>query len=343
MSFLRVVAVVVAALAILVADTKPAAAHGVGGLQPTNVESRLLSTTPDVAGLELRVIELGERLELRNRTGKTVIVEGYDGEPYLRLGPDGVYENTRSPATFLNRTTRPTAPVPSSYDARARPVWRRTSGGDVARWHDHRTHYMGTGTPPAARDARGRTTSISTWELALRVGDDRVTARGDLHWVPGPPLWPAVLVACVLAGAVALVARRSWRAGVSASVTALVVAEVIHVAGTWNSAIRPVASRLGANVYSLVAIVLGLYALYRVSTRSAYDAAPPVLIAGVALFVAGGIADLNSLRFSQLPSTLSGMTERGLVVLALGLGIGVIGAAAARLRPRDTAGRQVST
>ena len=44
------------------------------------------------------------RLELTNDTDTDVIVRATEGEPYLRIGPDGVFENLLSPATYINRT-----------------------------------------------------------------------------------------------------------------------------------------------------------------------------------------------------------------------------------------------
>ena len=92
------------ALATVCVAASPAAAHGVGGREPTNVRSRIISVTPQLAGLQVTLIEDGERVELTNRGPTEVTVLGYDDEPYLRVGPDGVFENTRSPP--CSRTAR---------------------------------------------------------------------------------------------------------------------------------------------------------------------------------------------------------------------------------------------
>ncbi len=58
--------------------------------------------------------------ELTAPAGHTVIVRGYEGEPYLRFDEGEVYENERSPTTYVNRTTtarigwRPSRPRPST-------------------------------------------------------------------------------------------------------------------------------------------------------------------------------------------------------------------------------------
>jgi hypothetical protein len=47
--------------------------------------SNITSIAPNVPGLSLEVLEFADRLVLRNHTGKTVTVYGYQGEPYARV------------------------------------------------------------------------------------------------------------------------------------------------------------------------------------------------------------------------------------------------------------------
>jgi hypothetical protein len=89
--------------AMVALDAAPAAAHGVGGLQPTNVRSRVLSIERATPGVDVKVIENGRRLSSptfgRDRRGQRLRERAL-----LRAGPDGVFENTRSPAVFQNRS-----------------------------------------------------------------------------------------------------------------------------------------------------------------------------------------------------------------------------------------------
>ena len=139
MTVRRLLAAIAVTAVAVIGGASPAAAHGGSGPGPTNYETRVHEVSPSTPGLHVRAIDLGERLELRNQTGETVIVLGYDDEPYLRVGPDGVFENVRSPAVYLNDEPDLTdARVPDSADADATPDWRLVGSGTTARWHDHR-------------------------------------------------------------------------------------------------------------------------------------------------------------------------------------------------------------
>ncbi|HZP30391.1 MAG TPA: hypothetical protein VFC99_15660, partial [Acidimicrobiia bacterium] len=65
-------------IAIVVAGATPASAHGVGGIQPTNYRTTVGSVTPEVRGISVRAVDLGNRLELENDTAHDVTVLGYD-------------------------------------------------------------------------------------------------------------------------------------------------------------------------------------------------------------------------------------------------------------------------
>ena len=62
-------------------------------------------------------------LEMAVEPGHEVVVEGYDGEPYLRFRADGtVQENQNSPATYLNRNRYAGAEVPAAIQGDDRPA-----------------------------------------------------------------------------------------------------------------------------------------------------------------------------------------------------------------------------
>jgi hypothetical protein len=330
----RVVCVLAASVAVLLVDAAPAWAHGVSGLQPTNYRTTVRGLDPPIRGVSVRAVDLGGKLELTNRSGTDVVVLGYQNEPYLRVGPDGVFENVKSPAVFLNRTTIPTATPPRSFDASARPVWRRVSSGDRVRWHDHRAHWMGPGSPPEVqRDPASRHVVIRDWRVPLVSGGHRVEIAGDVVWVPGPSVWPWALGAIAIAVVVVVASRtRSWRVALSVALALLVAGEAVHIAGLWGASTAANVSKAGSSVYSVAGCLVGIGALFMLRRRDPYDATPVVLIASVFLLIAGGFADVTSLTRSQLPSTLPEPLARGVVMSALGLGGGLVIASATRLR-----------
>jgi hypothetical protein len=334
-----VVGVLVVAMVVFTAS--PAEAHGLGGLKPTNYKTVLQSVTPDVPGLHMKVTDLGTKVEVTNDNGREVIVLGYDDEPYLRVGPHGVFENTRSPATYLNRSTTITKAPPASANSKATPVWRRVSDGNTASWHDHRAHFMGTEDPPKVARDPGRRQIVETFEIPMRLGNASVVASGRIIYVPPPSPWPWVVGAVVIAAAVfALTRTRWWRVVFAVALSLLTVVEIAHVVGLWQASTASFGTKLGESAYSLAGIALGLLALGWMWRKGAESAIPLVLVATIFLFVAGGLADVTTLGNSQVPSTWSAAFARLLVTLTLGLGAGLAVASAFRLRAPPTTTRK---
>jgi hypothetical protein len=337
-SFRRGVATVLAlgvvGAAILLITAAPASAHGVGGVQPRNYRTTLLRVEPAITGVHLAVVDLGDNLRLSNDTRRDVIVLGYDDEPYLRVGPRGVFENTRSPATYLNRSRIPTSKPPKSADPAAAPVWREVSSGTTATWHDHRAHFMGSDDPPVVQRAPSSRHVVDRWTVELRTGGQLIRASGELVYVPPPSPWPFVGVALVIAVAlVALSRTRWWRAALTLGLGALVASELAHVIGLWNATTASTGTKLGETAYALVGIALGVLALAWMARRGAEAAMPLYLVASIFLFFAGGLADVSTLGHSQIPTTFAATPARLLVAFDLGFGAGVAVGAALRLRP----------
>jgi hypothetical protein len=335
MRFVRgVVIAATGAIAVVVVAAQPAAAHDVPGIKPSNFETTVRGTTPRVPGLIVRPIDLGNELELRNDTGADVVVLGYQGEPYLRVGPRGVFENRRSPATYLNRTRDGKTRVPGDADPAAAPEWNRLASGPVVRWHDHRAHWMGTDDPPEVARAPDQRHVVDHWSLQLRRGTQDVTVVGDLLWLPGPSPWGWVLGALAIALALVALSRTPiWRWVLAGALGIVVVSETAHVVGTWNATSAAFATKIGASVYSIGGIALAVVALVWLVVRPPYNAIPAVLFAGLIVAFAGGLADLTTLTHSQLPTDVPTDVARLEVALALGLGVGLAASAALRLRP----------
>ena len=332
----RVVVAALIAAAVLVATAAPASAHGVGGVQPTNYLSTIDSMSPPVRGLTVRVVDLGTRLRLTNTTAHDAIVLGYDDEPYLRVGPRGVFQNLRSPALYINRSlnlTNAQAP-PKSADPKAPPEWQKIGDGNRVTWHDHSAHYMGTQDPPIVQRDPSQRHLVDRYTVKLRWNGEDVVARGRIIWVPPPTPWPYVAVAVLLAAAVVWASRtRRWVGVFAGALGVLIVTETLHVIGLYTATTDTFGTKAYASLYSVAGIVLAMFALGWMRRKGGESAVPLVLLASIFLFVAGGLADITALARSQLPTTFSPTFARLLITLTLGLGLGTAIGAAWRLRP----------
>lgn len=200
------------ALAALCGLAVPAVAHE----GSADFESLIRRVTAPADGVRVQVLNGDDRLEIRNRSGKTLIVEGYEEEPYARLSPDGtVAVNERSSATYLNEDRQGETDVPDSADPRAAPRWRVISRTGRFEFHDHRFHWMAKGDPPVVRD-KARRTKVFDWKVPLRIEGRPAAIEETLWWRGRDGATPAgayvALGLIVLgAGAAVVVVRRRRR------------------------------------------------------------------------------------------------------------------------------------
>ncbi|MCU1486222.1 MAG: hypothetical protein JWN67_2968, partial [Actinomycetia bacterium] len=254
---------------------------------------------------------------------------GYEDEPYLRIGRDGVFENRRSPATYLNATRTGGEQPPADATADATPRWVRIGDGPTARWHDHRLHWM-TVAPPAVQQAPHERHRVAQWAIPVRDGGRTLQIRGDIVYVPGPPVWPWLLLAAGLVVAVVLATRRvGMRVVLLVAVLVLVAADVTRVAGLSLVVAGSAADRLrqAANVgtVDLVGWGLGLAAAGRLLGRKP-DGRIAAGLAGLVLAIVGGLLEWGDLGRSQLAVATPTGLARACIVLVAGLGLGIAGA-----------------
>jgi copper transport protein len=189
--------------------------------------SEIDSVRPSVPGVSFEVLGYDADMKLVVREGHEVMIYGYEGEPYARVLRDGtVQANQRSPATYLNTDRYAEAQVPKSADPEVAPLWQTVGDSGTLRWHDHRMHYMATGTPPQVKDESKRT-KVFDYEIPLRIDGEKGAIDGALFWV-GPadtsktPFLIAGIAIVLLGGAAVLIARR--RRGDAVAVLVAVVA-----------------------------------------------------------------------------------------------------------------------
>ena len=178
---------VVAAAAIALAPG--AWAHG--GTRSTGYVSTFSNLQPNVLGVTVNTFGRDNTISLSNYSGKTVVVLGRSGEPYLRFVEGVVEENMRSPTT-------------------ARSRWRKVATGASYAWHDHRIVWTGASPPRVLQQAPDVAHLVFRWAIHATADGKPFLIKGFLGWSPPPKTkggdTSAWVYAAAAAGAGALVA-----------------------------------------------------------------------------------------------------------------------------------------
>jgi hypothetical protein len=330
----------VAGLALLLigVGAGPAAAHAVGtGTEASNYRTTVHGIEKGTPDLSVRTVA-GGQLELTNRSPQEVLVLGYRLEPYLRVGPGGVFENQRSPSTYTNRFRTAPASIPTEFDAAAAPEWKRIADGPTAVWHDHRAHWTGPDPAAVTENPRALHVVVSNWQVPLRQGDRTMVVQGDVTWVPGPTPWPWALTAVALFAA-ALAAAGGYRRPRVLGAVALVAvaADMVHTAGALLASTLPVAAELYGILTSVAGWVVAGLAAWRLLRGRSDTGLLYLLLAGVFLTLAGALPDLSALARSQIASGFGPVATRAAITFTLGLGAAMVVAGLVGFRaPRRT-------
>jgi hypothetical protein len=336
----RAVATAVAGFAGALAVAAPAWAHGGDAPDGTNYRTVVTGMTGSLPDVRVRAVEAGARLELDNRGGETVEVLGYDGEPYLEVRPDGVFENVNSPATYLN-VSLAGGDVAARADSTAPPSWRRVSDEPVARWHDHRSHWMGSAPPPEVARDPGRTHRIRDWAVPLRSGVTTVDVRGTLDWIPPPAAalwWVAAALAAAGLGALGLVPMDRRAGGVALGSLAVVggllsigyaVARELDAGanGVGGVLLGLLLTQVWPVLAGLATVAAGAYALAR---RPSADFG--LALAGACLALFAGVPNAAVFGRGVAPVPFDPTLARLAVAAVLAIGAGLLVANALRLR-----------
>ena len=247
---------------------------------------------PLTGAVDVRVFRSDLAIRLRTIGGHRVVVLGYFGEPFLRLGPDGAWVNGAS------------LTASGTGLARARtPGWRLLSHDPTATWHD----------------ARVRSVRNGPWAITLVVDGRRTELGGEMTRVGAPASWAWIGVGAIFAAALALLlALRSiepirsaagwlgWIAGIATLTVAIgFAAASTATEGIWVES---------AN--EIVLALVGLGFLVR-GSRTAKALAGGLL--GL-LALAVGLAKLQVLTHGIVLSALPGELARLAVVVAISAG-----------------------
>ena len=328
-----------AAVILLLSSAGPAAAHTDRGVAGSNYAGRVLAVSTPMPDVSLRVTEFGSSLELINGSAETVTVYGYSDEEYLRIGPDGVWRNANSPATYLNIRRDGDVALRSTADPGAAPDWEKVSTRAEYSWHDHRTHWMLASLPPqVAADPESEHTIIN-WQLPLAYGDTAVTVDGELTWSPppAPALWWPLYLLIAAGGLLAGLLGRTARP-LAALLAASVAAALWHLVATPQPGLTALDRVLATGAASLPAVVMAGVAGLGVRAAVRGNGLLAGMLSGLVGFMlfVQGLPDMDVLWSANVitggPVVLARLTVALLIFGGLGLMLGAV-PAVRRFRP----------
>lgn len=169
--------------------------------------AELLAIPPPETGLVVQLLQgRAPGLFVRFDGAGTVVVDGADGEPFLRLGPNGAEVNRRSPTWVFTAQAQGADLDGVEADASAAPEWQQASPTPSFAWLDPRALIAQVGDEaqalewvvPVSIDGRGAdirgVSTVSFFELGPD-GDGTASSAAD-----GRRRWlvPAVVAAAVL-------------------------------------------------------------------------------------------------------------------------------------------------
>lgn len=307
----RVGVSIVVAIVTLVA---PATAAGAVQQAPTDWHSTVISVEPTTPVLHLEVLGEGTAIRVSIDEGHTLVVPGYQNEPYLRIGADGTVEvNRRSPADLLNRTDTGAGMSTSVGDPSAEPDWQRIGGTGSVLWHDHRMHAM----PGVSED--------TDWTITFLVDGRPVVARGRLTRLPGHVPALELLAGLAAMGVMVLLGlHRPLRIASLAATGAAAIATAVSV-GTWFRTPDGLAHPWAPLLVAVTA--LGLAILVIAPGRPRGRTRLVLLLGSVALSAGWVVLELPALTAAIVPGPWGSGPTRFALTIAGGLVLAAAGLA----------------
>jgi hypothetical protein len=114
---------------------------------------------------------------IANSGHEPVTVIGARGEPFLRIGPDGVFANAISPTWMQSgRAPETTSPIAFTTDPKT-ARWTKISPGTRYTWLEWRAR---------CSDDRPAHTPMP-WQIPLIIDGKSIPLRGETNWITPPP------------------------------------------------------------------------------------------------------------------------------------------------------------
>jgi hypothetical protein len=308
---------VAASLGLVLVTAAPAAADPAG---PSDYRSEVTGIVPEVEGVQAEIRGGDAFLQLTVDEGRTVIVEGYEGEPYLRFSPDGTVERNRlSKATYLNDDRRGEGvtfpPEVSAADADTPPDWERVASEGTYAWHDHRVHWMEDASPNVDRGSLVEG-AYNPWRVPIVVDGSAAEVQGTLTYEESVSPLPYIGLAVIVGGLLIFYGRGR---GLWVPAALLVVVSLAATLVGWAD-YRSTPDGGGNPLLwglALAALVTAVGALVLARRRSGVVLA----LASVASLSAWALFRVQALLKPVLPTDLPYAADRTTLALALGISI----------------------
>lgn len=291
----------------------PAGADPAG---PSDFRSHVTAVVPGAPGVTAKIRGGDTYLQVIVAKGHRAVVQGYQGEPYVRYLPDGtVQRNQRSEATYINNNRKGTGTIPpEAQDPKATPVWVTVASGGSYAWHDHRVHWMGEVSPPVPRGS-AVPGAYAPWKVPMTVDGKAVEVQGTLLYEKSMSPLPWVAAGLVAAALLAWFGRRH---PVRASAGALlVVAASATVVGRSDFSSNPGGGNPLLYALPAIAVVAAAVAL----VRSGKSSAVVGVLASVATLSSWALLRYEVLLKPVIPTDVAPGMDRTTVAVAFGVAV----------------------
>jgi hypothetical protein len=178
----RRASILVLALALVGLPGAPASAHG--GANPA--EPIFEHMAPTVAGVKVSVVHsVNYQFIVSNDGGQAITFLADSGEPFLRIGPDGVHGNFASPTFYDSNSPEGAGKLPEAAKPGpdVTPIWRRIATEPSWGWYDHRLHPADRTIPPEILKAN-KAAVLGRWTVPFRIGDQAGEIQGRFEYRP---------------------------------------------------------------------------------------------------------------------------------------------------------------
>ena len=170
------------ALALLCASAAAPAAAGAHGEASPLIRSVVEKVEPRISGVTFTPVRGPAALvRVVNRTDEDVEILSIDGEPFLRVGPRGVFGNTRSPAWF--ESGNPDGQGVPGLRPGGKPRWRLFGRRPAWEYYEHRLHPSTVAVPRSVRDER-EPVRLRGFSVPFRHGGRAAKVVGRVEFRP---------------------------------------------------------------------------------------------------------------------------------------------------------------